>query len=59
MAQGTAERVNPGQCGQQGGVLIPDKPRAGQMRVGKSLFQLETNLHPAEHQVEMTETAET
>lgn len=40
-------------------MLIPDKPRAGQMRVGKSLFQLETNLHPAEHQVEMTETAET
>lgn len=59
MAQGTMERVNPGQCGQQGGLLTTDKARAGQMKTGKSLFQLETNLHPAEHQGEMPDTIET
>lgn len=53
------ERVSPGQCGQQGGALTPDKARAGEMKFGNSLFQLETNLHHAEHQGEMTETPET
>lgn len=59
MARGTVERVNPGQCGQWGGVLTSDKARAGQMRIGKPLFQLQTNLYPAEHQREMIETTET
>lgn len=56
MAQDTVERVNPGQCSQRGGVLSPDKARAGQMRIGKSLFLLEINLCPAEHQGETIET---
>ena len=59
MAQGTVERMNPGQCGQRGGVLTSDKARAGQMRTGRSLFQPETNVHPAEHQEEITETLQT
>lgn len=59
MARGTMERVNLGQCGQRGGVLTPDKAKSGQMRIGKLLFQLETNLHPAEHQGETIETIET